>query len=621
MKQVKGSAAGIAMVVLCIVQLAGCDQHAMVTSLGDLRSERRISESDAFYFQEIVTLDGTNPTQQVGRPIHYGKPYVGLPSQVIGDVLHLVWPLWASNDLGPSTAFPIEIGNSKAPDQPHTYIRTVTYASPGRPVVREIASLIDQIQVESLALADLRIQLAQAQYADKGKTQAQSNGKTNQLNGMTSMQSQPGQADTSDQAETGQPDAQSESADGESDQSDAANKDKTADGDKTDQKDNNNKKTEQSTDTPAQTSPTNPITDLRNKIEQRRNNIATLRKTLHNLLNGKDKDGNPIADTGNSNGAVDPNTTGVMIVRWAAEGSGGFNADAGDILSAGTQGSHRRSGYVILGGIRVSQLVLGSDLYREIVDDYTWREGSNEDTPRQEMQNSVDRAKIIQELLQHESLGITMYTLKAKDIAYASDLQADFSAQLMAAFDKSGVKALKSIDSVTIRAELAQATDFSNIGALSNPTWDTQPIQFHTRMLPADIGKLKKDRDDLERRVKQLQNNLESSRESIQNDQKLADDTSKFMQLFNDYTQTSKQYEDAQRDYQHAMRAMSGNNVPEDQTEDAGGDNQGLRAGPRDGADHDNTYKTWSTIYSVVGIPKKIQLDIAKNILKKKDNP
>lgn len=425
--------------------LAGCGEakYPLVTSLGDLRSERRISESEAFYFQEIITLDGSNPSQIVGRPLHYGSPYIGLPSQFIGAILHAIFPLWDSDDLNPSTAFPLEhlvdgvyeeeISKFKkkkeeglraeyrdkqkaAESDPRlddaskkkeakdklekelnkkleevrkqvpadglkndSYRRIGWCPSPGGATVRSIARIIDDIQGLTLELVDLRMQLAQAQV----------------------------------------------------------NKE-TADAKKA----------------------------LRASIEKKRTAIRDERKKIHDLLTGTDQKGEKVEMAA----GVD---AGVMIVRWAASEEGGLSVDAGEGFGSGAiQGARRRSGYVILGGLEVSQLVIGQDLLEDL---------------RRMFNGEGISFKVIMDLLKKERLGLTTFTLKAKDIAYASDRQAEFAARLKAVLSKSQLSGATKLDTITIEAEYAQAADLSNIGVLPALQWKIEPYRFGERVLTKDL--------------------------------------------------------------------------------------------------------------------------------------
>jgi len=395
------------MFVMLASQFVGCGsrQYPMVTSLGDLRSERRISESETFEFQEVITLDGSNPTQQVGRPIHYGSPRVSFPGKVLAGTIRLVWPLWEIGDLNPSTAIPIEFGpnpttpgNGTSTPGGGTYVRVGYCESPGGAVVREIARHIDEVQVLTLGLVDLQAQLAQARINEE----------------------------------------------------DSATLDK-----------------------------------IRTKISDQREKISEKRKGLHNLMIGKTADGAAdLPDVKDDDGNdIKIEDTGVMIVRWATAEKGGIGLDAGDSIgSAGFNKTRRQSGYVILGGIEVSQLVAGSDLYRGLVCAYAKRGGLS----------AQPHELIFGEMLHQGSLGLTMYTLKAKDIAYASDLQTDFAARLEANLSKSNLKGIADIDSLMLKAELAQAADFSNMGALPSLTWWTKPYELYARMLPSDSNKSSK---------------------------------------------------------------------------------------------------------------------------------
>ncbi len=375
----------IALASLLATGLVGCGaaQYPMVTSLGDLRSERRLSESYDFYFEEIITLDGTNPTQMVGRPIHYGKPYEGIPTQLVNAVFKPIWPLWQDRDLNPSTAFPMEHvkpADSTKPDDDRndTYRRIGWCDSPGQRIVREIAKEIDKVQVYTLALVDLRIQLAQAQLKDEGD---------------------------------------------------------------------------------------DALEQIRSEITKVRENIVTGRANIHKLLNGQNTNDFTFTDKEKKNKG-----TGILIVRWAASETGGLSLNAGDDFGSGSfQAGRRRSGYVVLGGITVSQLVVGNDLLRDL---------------RMLHAGEIKGLETMKKMLDSRKLGLTMFVLRAKDIAYASDLQAEFAARLNAQLSKSNLSGVTKLDKITIQAELAQAADLSNIGALPGLNWRTKPYKLGYQLMP-----------------------------------------------------------------------------------------------------------------------------------------
>ncbi len=545
----------LALMCLCVV---GCEQHPMVTSLGDLRSERRVSESDAFYFQEIITLDGSNPTQQVGRPIHYGRPYVGLPTKVAEWALHPIWPLWPEGDLNPATAFPIEIGDSAIPSQSHTYVRTGSCETPGAVVVRDIAMLIDQVQIETLGLVELRVQLAQALNKEPCPS------KTNAVAQSDDSAKPQKKAETDEKGGDADSPAVKNDAGGQS-RSGGVNASSEATGVKK---------------PPAKVTTFDPIQKLRDDISAKRDKIAGLRKQLHYRMSGKDKDGNPINAAGADPDESDINRTGVMIVRWAAASSGGAGADAGkDILKADVQASRRQSGYVILGGIEISQLVVGHDMYEQIVKAYA----PDTSIPLK------DKDKIIREMLDNQSLGITIYTLKAKDIAYASDLQTDFNARLNATLSKKNLKNLQNIDSVTLRAELAHAADFSNIGALPALSWKTRPVGFKDRMLPDSFN-----RYELDRLLKARQS-LKNELATEQFTDSEMDEKNKQIDQLDTAIEAIGPNPEYLKEQMHAVSALSGSLEP------------GIHA--------DGRLEGWSTIYSVVAIPKDIQLWYAENFI------
>ncbi len=371
----------VSSIVFVVLITSGCGpvNYPMATSLGDLRSERRISESDEFYFQEIITLDGSNPTQLVGRPIHYGQPYIGLPSRVIGFGLSLVFPLWAEGDLNPSTAFPLEHVNEKSERKNDTYRRIGWCKSPGSKTVRSIARKIDEVQIHALELVELRLQLAQAKVRN---------------------------------------------------------------------------------------SPAADITALRQKIDTKRNEIRTARGAIHDLLVGTN------VHNVNVPNAVDEDA-GVIIVRWSTAQEGGASADAGSAFGqVNVYAAKRKSGYVVLGGIEIAQLVIGEDLLNDLSAAFNNKDEFTSDS--------------IRKLLKQSKLGLTTYTLKSKDIAYSSDLQAEVSAYLKAVISKANLSGATSFDTLTIEAEYAQAADLSNIGALPALTWKTEQYIFGKRLLNAN---------------------------------------------------------------------------------------------------------------------------------------
>lgn len=158
-------------------------------------------------------------------------------------------------------------------------------------------------------------------------------------------------------------------------------------------------------------------------------------------------------------------TPGIVIARWSASGSAGASGRFGSGVGAAASGSDARSGFVILGGLRVVTLVLGEDFW--------W---------------------LLNNLREHEkdhieSIGITTHLLQARDVAYLSDLSTTRS--VTAAFD-AVVRSGTGIDELKLAAYWSFVGQYSNSGNLGRITWKREP---YCAVCSLDLPGLSTERD------------------------------------------------------------------------------------------------------------------------------
>ncbi|MBI1850336.1 MAG: hypothetical protein HYR85_08340 [Planctomycetes bacterium] len=141
------------------------------------------------------------------------------------------------------------------------------------------------------------------------------------------------------------------------------------------------------------------------------------------------------------------NVPGVVIARWDAAGEAGASLDAGATI--GGAASERRSGFVILGGLRIVSIVFGEDFW--------W---------------------LLNNLRPHEKhyidqLGITTNLVQAQEVAYTSDLNVQQSLAIDAYIKKLGGDAL---ESAHLAAYWSFVGQYSNAGNLPRITWKREPF-------------------------------------------------------------------------------------------------------------------------------------------------
>jgi hypothetical protein len=141
---------------------------------------------------------------------------------------------------------------------------------------------------------------------------------------------------------------------------------------------------------------------------------------------------------------------GLVVARWTVRKSSATSAKT-SVFDASHSSSDTTSGYLVLGGMRVSALYFGDDLrtYVSIL------------LPSEE--------KLF------DALGITTYLIQTKALAYtnALDLQQALSASLSAKLSSLGDinDLLTDMDKLTISTYFATAMNLDNTGSLSGATW------------------------------------------------------------------------------------------------------------------------------------------------------
>ncbi len=143
------------------------------------------------------------------------------------------------------------------------------------------------------------------------------------------------------------------------------------------------------------------------------------------------------------------NTPGIIVARWKAGRSGGGSLDLGAVASTGAFASENRSGFVILGGLRVVSVVFGEDFW--------W---------------------LLNNLRKHEKkyiseIGVVTHIIQAKDLAYTSDLSVARVAALRAELSPKG---FESVERARIDAYWAFAGQFSNVGNMPRVVWKREPF-------------------------------------------------------------------------------------------------------------------------------------------------
>ena len=382
----------LALLVVILFLSVGCGStnRPMATSMGDMRAERRISGDDLFEYHEIITLDGSNPSTHVGQTIYYGRPYVGLPSKLIRRTGGLVFPLWSRRDLNPSTAaFPIKHVDNEF--------------SPTRLDLEDAAE---------------RNKWTKAEFAEVAKAEhlAQIRADKSGLKNDTYVEHReyvsPGRdvvAEIAEKIETIQ-------------QLELNKVSFELDLIKAQGIENND----------------TAIQAIQASIDTAATAIATKRGELQTLMKGK---------------VAGVNNAGVLIIRWATDQEQGLSLDAGDLFKGGLDVGESRSGYLILGGVRFSSLVLGEDFLR---------------TVGYQLDDS-DSIPILKNMIKRRMVGVTKYMISAQHVAYVSDLQTKLNAQFTANISKTALKNLDSIDQIKLQYALSAVGSFNNMGQLGEP--------------------------------------------------------------------------------------------------------------------------------------------------------
>lgn len=142
-------------------------------------------------------------------------------------------------------------------------------------------------------------------------------------------------------------------------------------------------------------------------------------------------------------------TPGIIVARWDSTERGGFSALLERLASFGGESEARRSGFVILGGLRVVSLALGEDFWWLL----------NNLRPH-------EKAHI-------EKIGITTQLIQARDVAYTSDVLVRQGAQLRAQLSR--VRGAR-VDSARIESYWSFVGQYSNAGVLPRVVWKREPF-------------------------------------------------------------------------------------------------------------------------------------------------
>lgn len=141
---------------------------------------------------------------------------------------------------------------------------------------------------------------------------------------------------------------------------------------------------------------------------------------------------------------------GLIVARWTVKNTSGASAKTG-IFDTSASSSDTTSGYVILGGVRVSSLYFGDDLRTYV------------------------RTALKEDAVFFDKLGITTYMIQTKALAYtnALDLQRALAGSLTVKVSSlSHIKdLLTDMDKVTIAGYAATAMNLDNTGSLSGVQW------------------------------------------------------------------------------------------------------------------------------------------------------
>jgi hypothetical protein len=144
---------------------------------------------------------------------------------------------------------------------------------------------------------------------------------------------------------------------------------------------------------------------------------------------------------------------GIVVARWSESAASGANARAGGIFRGATSKQQTHSGFVVMGGLRMSMLYFGSDFQMFV------RALDDEDVPY------------------FKRLGITTFILQTRHAAYTSnqDLEELHSIVFEASPNqlRSTTQFLNSIDKIRIASYFARVSSLQNSATLSGMNWKT----------------------------------------------------------------------------------------------------------------------------------------------------
>ena len=144
------------------------------------------------------------------------------------------------------------------------------------------------------------------------------------------------------------------------------------------------------------------------------------------------------------------NTPGIIIARWDQEERSGVIANLFGLGEVSSKSKEGRSGFVVLGGLRVVSLVLGEDFW--------W---------------------LINNLRPHEKkhieqIGIVTQMLQARDVAYTSGLTLEIGTDLLTSLRRDG--GFSKLDDARIAGYWSFAGTFLNAGNLPRIEWKREPM-------------------------------------------------------------------------------------------------------------------------------------------------
>jgi hypothetical protein len=146
---------------------------------------------------------------------------------------------------------------------------------------------------------------------------------------------------------------------------------------------------------------------------------------------------------------------GLLIADWATERRSRTSVKAGPLGELSRKGERTHSGFIVLGGLRVSLLHIGDDV--------------------KDIFFQLQR----EERLAFRFAGFTTYLLQAKHVRYSTalDIEAEVEAYLQFRPEGLGIDdVIREIDKIKLRGFFATAGAFSNRGSIGDLTWTSERI-------------------------------------------------------------------------------------------------------------------------------------------------